>query len=217
VTKGLHVVRLSLAATMHDGAFTVLGNGVTAGEAVRLCLEREPACVAIDAPPGWPVAGNARGGERALRQLGIQLYATPSDPRKQRSPFYGWMKVGFEVFKGLSARYPLYRKGRVGRHALEVFPHATAVSLAGRHRPGNVRKAAWRKQILAEQGFDTLGLTNADCIDAALAAVTAAYALRGNFSAFGDPAEGVIAIPHAGAADRFRLAKRGAGGGVAKA
>lgn len=206
VTKGLHVVALSLAEPMSAGTFTVLGNGVPVAAALRLCLTRKPACVAIDSPPNWARTGNARGGEQELRKLEIALYSTPSDPRKQRSNFYGWMKVGFRVFEGLRPQYPLYRKGKLGRHALEVFPHATAIVLAGWHRPTNIRKAAWRKQILAEQGFNVDGLRNADSIDAALAAVTAAYALRGTFSAFGNPAEGVIVTPREDAAERLRAA-----------
>jgi predicted RNase H-like nuclease len=121
------------------------------------------------------------------------------------------MKVGFTVFEGLRVQYPLYREGQVGRHAVEVFPHATAVALVGRHRSQGVRTATWRKQVLAEQGYDVSGLPNADCIDAALAAVTAAHALRGSFSGFGDPTEGVIVTPYRDAAERFRAAKRSGG------
>ena len=211
VRKGLHVVALGLTGPSLLGAFTVLANGKSPGDVVRICLERKPACVAIDSPPDWALAGNMRNGERELRQLGIQLYCTPSDPEKQRSAFYGWMKVGFKVFEALRAQYPLYREGQVGRHAVEVFPHATAVVLAGRHRPQRVRKAAWRKKILAELGYDVAGLVNADCVDAALAAVTAAHALRGSFTGFGDPTEGVIVTPFRDAAERFRAAKRSHG------
>jgi predicted RNase H-like nuclease len=139
--------------------------------------------------------------------VGIQLYSTPSDPQKQQSAFYGWMKVGFMLFEALCSEYPLYREGQVGRHALEVFPHATAVALAGRHRPDGVKKRAWRKQILADQGYDVSGLRNSDLVDAALATVTAAYALRGASTAFGDPDEGVIVTALVDAADRFRVAR----------
>jgi predicted nuclease with RNAse H fold len=204
VSKGLHVVALRAVAERAGGVFTVLGNGVPLDEAVRLCLAHNPACVAIDSPPGWAMEGNARRGEVELRRLGIQLYATPSDPRKQGSPFYGWMKVGFALFAALRSAYPLYRAGRVRRHALEVFPHATAVVLAGGHRPAGARKAAWRKQVLRELGTDTAPLRNPDCVDAALAAVTALHAQRGTCSAFGDSREGVIVTPHRDAAQRFK-------------
>lgn len=207
VSKGLHLVVLRLTGLSLGGSFVVLGNGVSVDAAVKLCIERKACCVAIDSPPSWARAGNARRGETELQQLGIQLYATPSDPENQRSAFYGWMKVGFRVFEALREQYPLYREGELKRHALEVFPHATAVALAGRHRPQEVRKATWRKQVLMDQGYDVSGLRNADCVDAALAAVTAAYALRGSFTGFGDPAEGVIVTPHADAAERLLLAK----------
>ena len=210
VAKGLHVVALALSGRSVAGAFTILGNGISVEDVAAICLRRHPACIAIDSPPAWARAGNARTGEQALRRLGIHLYATPSDPEKQKSDFYGWMKVGFKVFAALQSQYPLYREGSVDRHAFEVFPHATAVALAGRHRAKEERKVAWRKQILADHGFDTGPLRNADCVDAALAAVTAAYALRGRFSAFGDPTEGVIVTPYPDAAERFRAARRSA-------
>jgi predicted RNase H-like nuclease len=116
--------------------------------------------------------------------------------QKQALPFYSWMKVGFTLFEALGAKYPLYRQGQAEQHALEVFPHATAFALAGRHKPKEMSKVRWRRLVLAEQGFDISGLSNADCVDAALAALTAAHALRGTFSAFGDPAEGVIVTPY---------------------
>jgi diadenosine tetraphosphate (Ap4A) HIT family hydrolase/predicted RNase H-like nuclease len=203
----MHVVALRLKKDSVVGAFTVLKNGVPVEEAVRACLRRKPACIAIDSPPGWAHAGNSRIAERELHRLGIHIFFTPAKPERQQNAFYGWMKVGFTVFEALRAQYPLYRKGPVGRHAVEVFPHATAVALAGRHRPQGVRKAAWRKQVLVEQGYDVSDLRNADCVDAALAAVTAAHALRGAFSGFGNPAEGVIVTPYRDAVERFQAAR----------
>ncbi len=211
VAKGLHVVGLRLIGTGTEGDFSVLGNGVSVEDAAQICMERRPACVAIDSPPGWAAAGHGRHGERELQALGIQLFSTPSDPKKQRSAFYGWMKVGSEIFARLRPEYPLYRRGEVRRHALEVFPHASAVALAGRHRPNSVQKTAWRTNVLADCGHDVSALRNADCVDAALAAVTAGYALRGRSSAFGDPAEGVIVTPFKDSRGRFQKAQ-GSGG-----
>jgi len=196
VSKGQHVVALRMGPTLKSGTFIVLGNGVTVEEAARLCLDRSPACIGIDSPPAWSFEGNARKGERELLRRGLQLYATPSEVKKQALPFYGWMKVGFKLFEALRANFPLYRQGQVGQHALEVFPHATAFALAGRHKPQEMSKVRWRRQVLTDQGFEISALRNADCVDAALAAVTAAHALRGTFSTFGDPAEGVIVTPH---------------------
>lgn len=207
VAKGVHVVALRLTGTGTAGTFEVLGDGIRPEDAVALCLERRPACVGIDSPPAWPQSGTARQAEVQLRRLGIQLYATPSDPDKQKRPFYEWMKVGFSLFRGLAPLYPLYRQGPLARHALEVFPHATAVVLAGRHRPEAVAKAMWRERVLGAQGYDVKDLLNPDQIDAALAAVTAAYALRGSFTAFGDPTEGVIVTPLVDAEKRFAAAR----------
>lgn len=150
---------------------------------------------------------NARKAESDLNDLGVRIFFVPVEQEGETNPFYGWMRTGFRVFAELGQQYPRYRDVSVGRHAVEVFPHATAVALAGRHRPTEVGQVAWRRQVLVEQGYDVSGLRNADCVDAALAAVTAAYALRGSFSGFGNPAEGVIVTPHSDAAERFRVAQ----------
>lgn len=111
VAKGLHVVSLRLSDHAVFGRPAVLGNGISVEEAVDICLTTRPACIAIDSPPAWAHSGNARKCEDELRALGIRLYTTPSDPRKQRSSFYGWMQVGFGLFRALHSRYPLYREG----------------------------------------------------------------------------------------------------------
>ena len=78
---------------------------------------------------------------------------------------------------------------------MEVFPHATAVVLAGWLPPAGARKREWRRAVLEAQGIETGPLRTADQIDAALAALTGIRALRGQLSALGDPKEGVIVLP----------------------
>jgi hypothetical protein len=78
---------------------------------------------------------------------------------------------------------------------MEVFPHATAVVLAGCLPPAGTTKRQWRTLVLDAQGVDTSGLRSADQVDAALAALTGIRALQGRSSALGDPREGVIVLP----------------------
>jgi predicted nuclease with RNAse H fold len=166
-------------------------------EALPACLrELAPDVVAIDSPPAWGVGGGSRRAEQALRRLGIQSYGTPSDPRKGDNAFYGWMKVGFRAFAAAStAGFPLYRRGAVCGTVTEVFPHASAVVLAGCLPPAAVPKHTWRASVLRAHGLDVGLLRTPDLIDAALAALTGLFALRGEFVAAGEPEEGVIVLP----------------------
>jgi len=207
VKKGLHVVQLTLSDSSL-GNFTVLGNGVSADEAVALCRLHQRVGIGIDSPPCLAQEAGGRKGERELMSCGIQLFVTPANQEKLKSRFYEWMTVGFELFASLANDYPLYQGGAVAGHAMEVYPYATEVVLAGRKRPSEVTKTTWRRQILAEQGYDIAVLPNADCVDAALAAVTMAYAVSGDFSACGDPTEGCIVLPRR---DAMSILQRSAG------
>jgi len=155
-----------------------------------------PDVVAIDSPPAWGLRGGSRATERELRARGIHAFATPSDLRKAESRFYDWMRCGFEAFAVAAARgYARYRSGRVRGTAIEIFPHASAVVLAGRLPPAGARKRPFREDVLRAAGVDTRGLRSIDQIDACLAALTGLLALRGTRCAPGDPAEGVIVLP----------------------
>lgn len=152
--------------------------------------------VAIDAPPGWAADGRSRRTERELRRFGIRSFGTPTADRGDGHPFYEWMRIGFEVF-GLADRagLPRHRGGPVEGTAIEVFPHASAVVLAGCLPPRGAGKVAWRAAVLRRNGVDPDPLRSPDQIDAALAALTGLRALQGRCTALGDPAEGVIVLP----------------------
>jgi predicted nuclease with RNAse H fold len=152
--------------------------------------------VAIDSPPAWAGGGRSRGTEREIRLFGIQSYGTPTEDRGLEHPFYEWMRIGFEVFRiAQRAGFPRYRGGPAGGTAIEVFPHASAVVLAGCLPPRGTRKATWRASVLRAGGVDVGGLRSLDQIDAALAALTGLRALAGRSCALGDPREGVIVLP----------------------
>ncbi len=154
-----------------------------------------PTVVAIDAPPSWARTGRSRLTERELRWFGIQCFNTPSDERMAEHPFFEWMTVGFAAFRAIEDRFPRYRGGKVDGTAIEVFPHASAVVLAGCLPPQGISPHAWRRRILHERDVDADALRSADQVDAALAALTGLFALERRFSAPGDPLEGQIVVP----------------------
>ena len=160
-----------------------------------IAKELEPDVIAIDAPPSWGRNGGSRLTEKELRWFGIQSYGTPSDPKKAENAFYEWMRVGFRTFDAVADRFPRYSSGSVAGTAIEVFPHATAVVLAGCLPPADVTKRDWRVSVLRASKVEVSPLRSIDVVDAALAALTGMFALRGRFSAPGDPREGTIVIP----------------------
>ncbi len=162
-----------------------------------LIRDSVPGVVAIDSPPGWAGVGKRRRDtEREMRAVGIISFATPSEERGVRNRFYEWMTVGFKAFEVAAASgYPRYRQGSVQGTAIEVFPHATAVTLAGRLGPPRHARVRWRRDILMKEGVEADRLVGPDQVDAALAALTGLFALDGMFNAPGDPDEGVIVVP----------------------
>jgi predicted nuclease with RNAse H fold len=160
-----------------------------------IVAEAEPEVVAIDSPPTWGKLGSSRLTERELRRFGIQSYGTPSDPKRADNAFYDWMRIGMEAFAEVAAQFPRYRSGSVRGTSIEAFPHATAVVLADCLPPANVKKHVWRRSILRAHKIAEEELRSADQVDAALAAYTGVLALRGKFTALGDPLEGLIVLP----------------------
>jgi len=164
----------------------------------RLIGDLHPDIVSIDSPPRWAASGRSRLTERELAALNISSFNTPNEAHGKGNRFFAWMEVGFEVFAhAAAAGFPPYSAGAPKGKALEVFPHATAVVLAGCLAPKGIRKHAWRSAVLRAQGVRTDELGSPDRVDAALAALTGLYALDGRRFAPGDPSEGVIVVPSA--------------------
>ena len=193
VGKGLDVVLLDERLTPVHVTSRVLVSDVE-----RLIRELRPDIVAIDSPPRWASTGRSRLTERELAALNISSFNTPSAAHGVGNRFFAWMEVGFEVFtQAASAGFPAYSAGSPRGKALEVFPHATAVVLAGCLAPKGTRKHEWRTAVLRSQGVRTDELGSPDRVDAALAALTGLFALEGKRFAPGDPREGVIVVPSA--------------------
>jgi predicted nuclease with RNAse H fold len=198
VRKGLDVVLLDDRLDLLDDRLDLLSvhRHVELASLGALIDDLRPDVVAIDSPPAWGTSGGSRRTEAALRALGIQSYGTPSDPRKADNPFYDWMRVGFQVFGIAASRhFNRYSTGDVLHSAIEVFPHASAVVLAGCLPPSGISKREWRTEVLEKSGVACEKLRSTDQVDAALAALTGLLAANGAFVAPGDPAEGVIVLP----------------------
>ena len=188
--RGLDLVVLDQTAVIHE----VLERQEPADLGELLAALR-PAAVAIDSPPAWGTEGRCRPAERAVRRLGMGIFATPSDPARFDHPFYGWMHVGFAAFAAAAAAgYPRATSATAVRgRALEVYPHATALRLGG--DPSAGPKRVWRRAVLERAGVDTGRLRSVDALDAALAALTGVLALAGRCEAVGDERDGVIVLP----------------------
>ena len=189
--RGLDVVAIDGGRAIAAGPW----RRQTAADLQAILRDLQPAVVAIDSPPAWGTSGACRPAERAVRALGMGIFATPSDPAVFEHPFYRWMVAGFAAFAAADASgFAYYRGvGPVAGRALEVYPHATAVRLGGDPTCGS--KRVWRGAVLDALGVDSSGLRSVDAIDAALAAVTGLLALEGRCEALGDESDGVIVIP----------------------
>jgi predicted nuclease with RNAse H fold len=157
--------------------------------------DAKPDVVAIDSPPKWGTNGKSRIIETQLRKLGINVYSCPQDPGNH--PFYRWMREGFRVFEAVVADgFSLYRGHPItGRQSIEVFPHASAVTLRGSLPAKGILKQSWRRRVLVEAGVQVDALSTVDQIDAGLAALTGTRFLEGRFSCVGEPGESVLVLP----------------------
>jgi predicted nuclease with RNAse H fold len=182
VKKGCHAVGLDADANIV--AHERLANPAALGP---LLTAWNAGVVAIDSPPRWaPTGQRSRACERALLRRGIHCFFTPDAARGDGHAFYQWMTVGFECFAVARAH---------GHEALEVFPHACAVTLLGACAPAGTKKREWRAQALERAGIDPGPLRSIDDLDAALAAYAGLVWRRGNASVVGHPAEGEIVLP----------------------
>lgn len=188
-------VRRGLDVVLLDDHLQVLevASRVALTDVLPLARRLKPEIVCIDSPASWARTGRSRSSERQMARMGIAAYATPVDPGDH--PFYRWMRVGFSVYSELSGDYPLLRDvtKMIGR-AAEVFPHASAVILAGR-LPGGEPKLRFRTAVLRDHGVDVSALRTQDQVDAALGALTGLKALAGDFTAIGEPEDGLLLLP----------------------
>lgn len=179
-------------------------SGADLDDVGRLVRELRPDAIGIDSPPRWAARGRSRLTENELARLNIQAFRTPSEAHAD-GPQFAWMRSGIAVYACVAELgYPLFDGGTVRGRSLEVFPHASAVVLAGCLAPKGMRKRVWRERVLRLQGVRTDDLVTIDRLDAALAALTALRALEGHHTHLGDPREGVIVVPARALAPTYR-------------
>ena len=164
-----------------------------------------PDVVAVDAPcatsqgllrtrggGGKPYAG--RVCDRDLRWRGIPLYEVPGD----RGSAPAWMEVGFQIYDLLREMgYQLPRAPRTTNSAIEVYPHASFVSLLGGTpaKKTRVEGRTQRIQVLERHGYSLDGRRDHDALDALVAALTAERFLAAGACAVGNPSEALIWLP----------------------
>ncbi len=190
VVRGLDVVVLE-----ESGRLVLPRARQTLPDLEAALREVRPDIVMIDSPPAWASTGRSRPLERELARLGISMYATPQDPGDHT--FYRWMRVGFEAFASADrCGYPLYRGDTaVQGRAVEVFPHASAVTLRGRLPGRGASRVTWRRETLEEAGVEHGPLHTLHQVDAALAALTGIRCLQHRSCLAGVRGESVLALP----------------------
>jgi hypothetical protein len=183
--------------------------GIDAPPRPGLGLLRDPAEAArLTVPPRPGTHLARRVAEYELSRRGIGSHQTHYDETR----LFSWMTAGFEVYAAAEdAGYPLFlgrpEEGAGGSipTAVEVFPYATYVALAGCLSPGRRHRLAWRRAVLAEAGVQGLPEdAPIDVVDAAAAALTVERFISGGGSFVGDPREGVIVLPVRELADAYR-------------
>ena len=107
------------------------------------------------------------------------------------------MTIGFAAFRAIEETFPRYRGGSAKGSAIEVFPHAAAVVLAGCLPPEGSPRTRGGAGCCGAHGWTRPRCARRDQVDAALAALTGLFALERRFSAPGDPREGQIVLPAA--------------------
>lgn len=185
-----------------SGAVLAGPRKVATSEVGALIRGWRPEVVAIDAPPAWGKAGPSRPIERQLARLGIAIFPTPSDPGGRR--IFDWMAEGIRVFDAAREEgYALYVGERLGRHALEVFPHASAVALNGALPARRGNRLAARLAALRAAGVDCGPLALIDQVDAALAALTGVRFLQHRSCDVGEQGDSVLVLPVEALPGRF--------------
>ncbi len=190
LVRGLDVVVLAESGRVSYGPVKVNTADIPA-----VLKDANPDVVAIDSPPQWGTNGKSRLIETQLRKVGINIYSCPENPGNRR--FYAWMEEGFKVFDAAFAEgFERYRGGPItGRQSIEVFPHASGVSLRGSVPAKGNLKLDWRREVLNNAGVQADGLKTVDEIDAGLAALTGVRFLQGRFSYVGEPGDAVLVLP----------------------
>lgn len=192
-TKGFH------AAALADGRFHAKTSSIKAGEIAAWCSDVGAQFVAVDAPCAWSKDGRARPAERELMGMGIWCFSTPTLRAARSHPknHFGWMLAGADLFDSLARTHKRFETGTLARPGpfwLETFPHAATCALAGTVVSAK-QKRRMRRELLERAGVDCTELIGMDLLDAALCALVADFAAKGECYGFGDTSSGTIFVP----------------------
>lgn len=141
---------------------------------VKRCLEIKPKAIAIDAPLSLPKEGVLRKADKELISLGFRVFPPT---------FAGMKKL---TLRGIRISSKLRAKGF---DVIEVHPLTS-----GKIIFGSPDRKVWVYGMRI-RGIRLRRLSCAHEIDAALAALTAFFWLRGKFDGIGEAGEGIIIIP----------------------
>jgi hypothetical protein len=167
VRRGLDVVVLDDMARIAE-ARSHLGPD----ELGKLLERWRPAAVAIDSPPGpgRDPGATSRACERQMRELGVNIFLTPSDPEKFAGSFYDWIRVGTQAFAAAAAvGYPPQDDPAVVRgRALEVSPTPAMHSFeAFSHHPRRLEESP-ASELGGWRHCNPLACRPADCVSTEL-------------------------------------------------
>ena len=174
----------------------------------------QPDVVAVDAPCApskglllHPEAGSKPYGGRVcdldLRRRGIPLYEVP----RERADADPWMETGFQIYDILrDLGYQLPRESGIARSAIEVYPHASFVTLLGGTpaKKSTTLGQTQRLGVLRRHGLRLDTRVDPDSLDALVAALTAIRFLEDQASAVGEPEEALLWLPVDRPEDSYR-------------
>lgn len=192
--KGFHAVAL-------EGSH-VRGQLVSSEEQeiVHWCTHTmDAAVIAVDAPSRWAARGESRAAERQLMQQRISCFSAPTRAQALAHPtgYFDWMLRGEALYRALRPTHPICEQWPPlsDRYCFETFPHAITWHLRGGNADAKLKRPQ-RRQLLAQRQIALDTLTNIDLVDAALCAVAAQAAVRGEqLVSFGDARTGLILVP----------------------
>jgi predicted nuclease with RNAse H fold len=191
-------------------------DGHVAGDRDRLFAwleELEAVAVGVDAPQRPRRARGAgaarpRACDAELAHRRISIYQVPTRAVAEKADgLYAWMEVGWDYFRELGRRgyeppAPGTFAGVLGQApaALEVYPHATFVSLLGGTPPPKSSRAGLRARVAALRAAGMVWdeYYDHDSLDALAAALTAWRFVRGQATPLGDERDGLIWVPVTG-------------------
>lgn len=226
----VHLSRFT-AACLDENLRIQFIDDFTMSELIERNISVSPEIIGVDAPMGLNIGlmddeqyrkklglksdkhRNKKVSEYELTKRGIFLYPSPKS-MDEITGWKSWMGTGFQLYEELKklGYWAVNTKKSPEKVMVEVFPHASFTTLAGRllENKSTVTGMKERIQILEKIGISGIReyMTGSkhiigDRLDALAAAYTAFSVWNGNASLIGEPKEGIIALPVKELKDRY--------------